>query len=328
MSQLMRLSLALAACAPVAAASDLNLSIESGGSNTVTVPPCSTVNYSVVGELSDNLNEGLALFVFNLAFNGGDLTPANAPNSAPMLNFATPLGINNPQGFGGVVMNGNLHQIGGGQNTINNTFAAAPSGAVLTGVAQPGSPEVLATGSLTSPDKPGTYTLAVFNVAANVIRQGESGFPFWAVDKADPGTLTFLTIVVEALSGSPASLSVAGGGVHTLSLDAGSCNASRFYLVLGSFAGTSPGFPIPIAPSCTLPLNFDGYFNLTLTQPNNPPLGNTFGQLDLSGQATATLTLPAGAAPQLAGLTANHAFALLDPLFDFASNAVPVTFVP
>ena len=46
----------------------------------------------------------------------------------------------------------------------------------------------------------------------------------------------------------------------------------------------------------------------------------------------ASFALPAGADPALAGLTLNHAFAVLD-LFGggavvFASNAVPLTLVP
>ena len=46
-----------------------------------------------------------------------------------------PAGVNNPQGFGGVPGPGGLLQVGGGQNTLNNSFGPYPVGAVTTGVA-------------------------------------------------------------------------------------------------------------------------------------------------------------------------------------------------
>ena len=56
------------------------------------------------------------------------------------------------------------------------------------------------------------------------------------------------------LSGDVAQISVAAGGVQTLSFDAGPCYRDDFYLVLGSLSGISPG--IPIAPF-HLPLALD-----------------------------------------------------------------------
>ena len=151
--------------------------------------------------MSDNANEGLALFAFDLEWSGGPLAPAATPVTHPMLDFARPLGLENPAGFGGTPSGGRLLQVGGAQNTINNTFAPFPGGGVVTGVAWPGQPVVLATGKLTAPVTPGTYSLVASNLVANVIRQGETGDPFWRVVKAAPGTFTSLVVQVGGGSG-------------------------------------------------------------------------------------------------------------------------------
>ncbi|MFQ5461177.1 MAG: hypothetical protein ACE5E5_00970 [Phycisphaerae bacterium] len=193
--------LAAGLTATAAVGADLNVSVESGGLNAVTVAPGDTVDYAIVGELSDNLNEGLALFGFDLSFDGGDLAQASAPGTANIAAFVSPDGINNPAGFGGTIIAGDLKQVGGGQNTIKNdsTNAPFPLGLVVTGVAQPGVPEVLAVGSLTAPMTPGTYHLTLTNLFANVIRQGETGLPpqnFWKTEAAVAGTVADLTITV------------------------------------------------------------------------------------------------------------------------------------
>ena len=169
-----RLIFLLCLCPAVSAATDLALTAKSGGQASVVVTPGATVSYSIVGELSDNGSQGLAMVTFDLAFSGGALTQAAAPGSDPMLHFATPLGLNNPSGFGGTVVGGTLKQVGGAQNSIANTFAPAPVGTLIVGVAQPGSPQVLATGTLTAPTTCGTFTLSIDNVMANVVRLGES----------------------------------------------------------------------------------------------------------------------------------------------------------
>ena len=60
-------------------ASDLDLRIESGGSTSITVRPGEVISYDVIGELTDNLNQGLALVLLDLSFDGGDLSQANSP---------------------------------------------------------------------------------------------------------------------------------------------------------------------------------------------------------------------------------------------------------
>ncbi len=209
-------SLAVGLCSASAWASNLNVSVKSGGSNAVTVAPNTVVNFQVEGTLSDALNEGLALVGFDLTFTGGALptttvvTPAGAISCAnPMPAFVKPDGITNPAGYGGTLIGGNLVQVGGGQNTINNSVnnpacapncAPFPIGAVLTGVAQPGGcgTAVIATGSVTAPAADGAYQLNVINLFANVIKDGETGAVFWATEAAGVGTITNLTINVSA----------------------------------------------------------------------------------------------------------------------------------
>jgi hypothetical protein len=179
-------------------ATDLNLRIKSREQETVTVHPGATVPYVVVGELSDAQNQGLALFSFDLEFSGGPLAPALSPVGAPMSLFAVPAGISNPQGFGGAATNGRLVQVGGAQNTINNTFAPYPLGDVLTGVGLPGQPVVLVAGRLQAPETPGVFTLAPTAIVANVIATGATGDPVWRVEAAGSGAVVPLTVVVQA----------------------------------------------------------------------------------------------------------------------------------
>lgn len=192
-----------AASAAPAFATNLNLRLESGGLTFITVAPGAPVSWALVGQLSDNANEGLALFSVDLQWSGGPLSPAAAPTTNPMLNFARPAGLNNPAGFGGTPSAGKLLQVGGAQNTINSSFAPYPIGTVITGVAWPGQPVALATGQLTAPLTPGTYSMSPSNVVANVIRQGETGDPFWRVDRAAPGNMTFLIVQVQVTADAP-----------------------------------------------------------------------------------------------------------------------------
>jgi hypothetical protein len=198
----MIVALTLALVASTAMAADLNISVEAlGGGNAIEVEPGALVEYQIVGELSDMDHQGLALFSLDLEFDGGALPQADAPTAAPMTNFDRNLGITNPAGYGGTDVGGILRQIGGGQNTINNPgppdypeFPVAET--IILNVATQGSPEVLATGSFTAPMTEGTYNLMASDVVANVVKTGETGDPFWAVEAATPGMITNLVITV------------------------------------------------------------------------------------------------------------------------------------
>lgn len=199
-------------CATVQA-TDLHVRVEtSDGMSVANVGPGDTVNYQVLGILSDDLNEGLALIGFDLIFDGGDLTQANNPISTdvvtcmnPMSNFVRLNGITNPDGFGGTVINGDLIQCGGGQNTIRNDAnnAAFPVGIPTLGVAQPSvcGEAVLLTGSLTAPLTDGPYLLSipVSSGFANVIKETESLINvFLATESANVVVIANLVINVSS----------------------------------------------------------------------------------------------------------------------------------
>ncbi len=124
-------------------------------------------------------------------------------------------------------------------------------------------------------------------------------------------------------------LSAASGGTIGFDLVTGSGHGGELYLLLGSTAGTSPGFPID---GQLLPLVVaDAYFTATLTQANSGPFGQTFGVLDGLGRASATLSVPAGVASAAVGVMAHHAFVAIDPVslkVSLASNALPLTITP
>ena len=128
-----------------------------------------------------------------------------------------------------------------------------------------------------------------------------------------------------ALLPSATTFSLAGGGAQKLELQGP--GGAGLYIVVGSLSGTTPGTPFG---SVTVPLVADTYSTKTVQQANQPPYTNTLGNLDPSGRATAVITVPAGFNPALAGVTAHHAFLVLQPGggASFASNPVPLILVP
>ena len=170
--------------------------------------------------------------------------------------------------------------------------------------------------------------VVVIDPAGNVVIAGESESGGVAPE-ADFGVALYPP---HGLYGDRDQISLAAGGQQALSLGAGQDQAGRFYLVLGSLLGTSPGFPID---SVELPLVVDTYFVFSLTHPNSALLSNTFGVLDAAGRAEAAFGLPAGAPADLAGTTAHHAYVTIDaapapgqPFVPYASNAVPLLLLP
>lgn len=144
---------------------------------------------------------------------------------------------------------------------------------------------------------------------------GASSGAAYVWEQADEGCLTAL----------PVSASVGAGGTVEFFLTGGKAHEADVYLVLGSLTGTSPGIPFG---SHVLPLNFDEYTLITLTNPT--VITDGVGFLGTAGQGQATLTVPAGTNPGLAGLTVHHAFLLADPATLFVvqtSNAAPTALV-
>ncbi len=287
MKRFAALALVAGLTATTALASDLNLTVREAGTglSVVNAAPGATVNYEVVGTLSDNANLGLALFGFTLSFDGGDLTAADVPVSVEMINFDRPDGITNPGapdalecppacGFGGTLIAGDLVQIGGGQNTILNTIdnAPFPVGAVMTNLGH--TELVLATGSLVMPGVgPYTLTIPADSVFANVIRQGETGVPFWAVDAAGVGTITPLT-----LTGAPPEC-VLTSSVYPCD---GSLTRSQGHVLRFGFDCTLPGAPAAgeveirmINPNGSLGGDLSGSFSATVEGGNTLRLAET-----------------------------------------------------
>ncbi len=121
-------------------------------------------------------------------------------------------------------------------------------------------------------------------------------------------------------------ITLSGGGLIVLELSAGSQRGGEFYRMLGSASGTSPGFDLQ---GLHVPLVQDAYFAATL-KVGNPAFHGFFGVLDDDGRASASISVPAGAPPSLAGITLHHAFVgvSLPATATFVSNAVPVTLKP
>ncbi|MSR75606.1 MAG: hypothetical protein EXS14_09095 [Planctomycetes bacterium] len=300
----------------------LNISVSSGSSSVVQTTP-GTLNYSVTAELSNTSNEGLAALVFDLVWSAGPI--AQATPGASTTSLRIPLGVNNPAGFGGTVSGNRLKQVGGAQNTINNTIGAYPNGAVVTMIAQTGAPLVVVTGSVNVPAAAGNYTLAIENVWCNVIRQGDLGVPFWNVDPAALGSITNLAVNCSLLSSATSSISIAAGGAQNMTLTAGSSFGNTAYFVGGSTSGTSPG--TVVSPSLVIPLNLDWYTDFTISYANSGILSNNLGTLSAAGSANITFSLPGNTLPAaLAGLVISHAATGLPP--NFVSNAVNCVLTP
>jgi len=128
-----------------------------------------------------------------------------------------------------------------------------------------------------------------------------------------------------SLCATTSAISVASGGSATFLISAGQSHARKFYLLLGSMSGTTPGVRVG---SLTLPLNPDSYFAYTAGDPGGLIRGS-LGILDLQGRGSAKLVLPPKLATPFVGRTLNHAYLVLrlGPQFDSVSNAVPLKLV-
>ncbi len=314
-------SAAMALCIGAAQASDLNVSVRTAnGQSLIRIAPGGTVPYVIQGELSNTTSGGLAMFALDLSFTGGALAQAATPTAMPMLSFTAPMGFVNPAGFGGTLSGGSLLQVGGAQNTINNTIAPTPNGAVTQNVAQAGAPVILAAGVLTAPYHVGDFTLDASHVLANVLLPGQSGTPFWKVEQAGAGVISNLTVRVQSIRPMTSQpLSASAHDSVTFAISAGPANAGRHYVMLGSLAGTA-GISLP--GGLTLPLTEDRYTQYTQHVPNSAVLSNSSGVLDASGHANVTFH----PIQRFEGHTVWHAFYLVGPT-DFVSEPVAVQVV-
>jgi hypothetical protein len=132
-----------------------------------------------------------------------------------------------------------------------------------------------------------------------------------------------------ALQAVPPSLSLSQGWVHHFTLQAGVEHAGDLYLLLASASGTSPGIAVD---GLVLPLALDPWLLAVLQSPNQPPFAKNLGLLGAHGKGYATLAVPAGTDPALAGAILHHAFAVLDldvsHTVELVSNATALQLLP
>ena len=135
------------------------------------------------------------------------------------------------------------------------------------------------------------------------------------------------TLGTDYLSVDVASLSLSAGGSAQLSLDAGAAFAGKTYWMLGSNTGMSPGIN---SHGVHLDLNNGIYFQLTFTNPTHGLLNGFRGTLDAQGRATASVQIPAGFNPALAGSTIHHAFVTVEAggVVTLVSEANSFTLIP
>lgn len=132
---------------------------------------------------------------------------------------------------------------------------------------------------------------------------------------SDPGTGTTgsLTLVGTILANdqdfgsAEVRVPSRAGGTQTMRLSAGTSRAGATYLVLASATGTTPGLNFN---GVNVPLNYDAFMDLSLSNANTFPYAMSFGNLDARGLATATFTVPP--LPTPLSLRLHHAYALLN----------------
>jgi len=122
------------------------------------------------------------------------------------------------------------------------------------------------------------------------------------------------------------NISASTGGTANYLLLGDTANANRDYLILGSVSGTNPGLLLPGAKSI-LPLNWDLFTNLVLSNINTPFFNGFMGKLDSAGSSAAVLNTFGPITPVAVGNTLYFAYALNGP-WNFASNPVSIEIVP
>lgn len=199
---------------------------------------------------ADPGNDGLCFFSVDLALTGPQTVNLSAvlvldpPADGTMNKFVRPLGFDG--GYGGVAVGDEVVQAGGAQNTIGNNPAAAPfltyPSAEFIDLNVAHTAQLLLVGTLTLPQSiaPGTYTLSVESVLANVLSDGQTSTSF--------GTYTVET--VTPIAGAPVDV-IVGGAAADLNGD-GHVDAADLAILLGSWGP---------CPQCAADLNGDGHVN-------------------------------------------------------------------
>jgi hypothetical protein len=109
---------------------------------------------------------------------------------------------------------------------------------------------------------------------------------------------------VGSMISEPSGVPVAGG-VQNFHINCGASHAFEWHWVIASGSGTRPGFPSPLGPQM-IPLNFDGWTQLSIDLADTAVWNNTLWFTDAEGKSSASFVLPPGF-PGFLGLTLHHA---------------------
>ncbi len=160
-------------------------------------------------------------------------------------------------------------------------------------------------------------------LSGDVVVAGARADDDWGTDSGSAYVWSFDGLNCPSLYAAPGQISVATGGTQFFTLIPGGGFAGDLYYLVGSASGTSPGF---MFSGFTLPLNPDPYFNITVNNPNQPPLIGSLGTLNSMGRSEARFALPPGFV-SLAGIVVNHAYGVIDVgafALQFVSIAAPL----
>jgi len=191
-------------------------------------------------------------------------------------------------------------------------------------------PEASSTGVLDLSASTGQFALRWFDPRKGLFTGGSSTVTAGGNLTLGPPPYSFsedwvaLLTRPETLEVDVLSISVAKGGKQQLTLHAGTNNAGRPYLMLGSMSGTDPGFDMG---GLHVPLNSDRYTRWTINAANGKILRNTRGFIPASGEVRMNIVVAPGGMSSLVGTTLFHAVILNNPT-DFVSNVVRLQILP
>ena len=128
-----------------------------------------------------------------------------------------------------------------------------------------------------------------------------------------------------SLTPSDEEISVLAGGTQDLEIQACVEQAGHFYIVVGSF-GLLPKNGYLQLGVHSLAIAPDAWTDVTLEAPNTGVLVGTFGVLDATGRATASIQIPPTADPSLIGLELHHAAVTIAPFnAAISSTSIPTS---
>jgi hypothetical protein len=135
-----------------------------------------------------------------------------------------------------------------------------------------------------------------------------------------------LGISLNRLWADRSTLSAATGGRVQFGIQPqSSLTANRWWILLGSMSGTTPGVRIP--PFVLLPLNPDPFFEATAVAAFTGAVPGLMGQTSALGLAGTSLTFPPGVWSIPVGTDVSFAYTLFDPV-TLASNPITLRILP